>query len=330
MKIFVSIASYQDPLLETTIKSAVERAHKPNNLHFSICDQSSNPINIDSLLPNVKITYKHVKPIDSEGPCWARHKIQKAYDGEEFFLQIDSHMQFEDGWDSYLIKYIQKIQSESESSNILPIITCYPRAFDIIDLKSETFKLDNKDTSTQTIAYREDSLFLKGAFSRQIGATSQKEITHGYLIAAGCLFAPGSFVKDVPYDPNFYFYGEEISLMLRAFTRGYGIYHIAEVPIYHLYADISNLKRKLHWDEEEDSGRAIKWHEREEISINRLTQIIEGNIEGIYGLGSERNLSDYESLSGVDLKGRKINDKLKALTAEYVSSIPWQKPPFNS
>ena len=99
MKIFVSIASYQDPLLETTIKSAVERAHNPNNLHFSICDQSSNPINIDSLLPNVKITYEHVEPIDSEGPCWARHKIQKAYDGEEFFLQIDSHMQFEDGWD---------------------------------------------------------------------------------------------------------------------------------------------------------------------------------------------------------------------------------------
>ena len=66
------------------------------------------------------------------------------------------------------------------------------------------------------------------------------------------LFAPGAFVKEVPYDPEFYFYGEEISLMLRAFTRGFGIFHIPAVPIFHLYTDTSDLKGKLHWDEEED------------------------------------------------------------------------------
>ena len=68
------------------------------------------------------------------------------------------------------------------------------------------------------------------------------EITHGYLIAAGCLFTRGSFVKDVPYDQSLYFYGEELSIALRAFTRGYGIYHIPSTPIYHLYTDTSDLK----------------------------------------------------------------------------------------
>ena len=85
------------------------------------------------------------------------------------------------------------------------------------------------------------------------------EITHGYLIAAGCLFTRGSFVKDVPYDQSLYFYGEELSIALRAFTRGYGIYHIPSTPIYHLYTDTSDLKRKLHWDEDEDSLIYIEW-----------------------------------------------------------------------
>ena len=42
MSIFISIASYQDPLLESTVFSAINNADNPNNLVFGICDQSSN------------------------------------------------------------------------------------------------------------------------------------------------------------------------------------------------------------------------------------------------------------------------------------------------
>jgi GT2 family glycosyltransferase len=210
----------------------------------------------------------------------------------------------------------------------LPIISCYPRAFDILDFESKNFKLSDEDKNTHTIAYREDSLFLKDSFSRQIGATTETEITHGYLLAAGCLFAPGSFVTEVPYDPEFYFYGEEISLMLRAFTRGFGIFHIPAVPIFHLYTDTSDIKRRLHWDEEEDSGREIKWHEREEKSLNKLSKLIAGQIDGIYGLGTKRDLSDYEFLSGVDLKNKLVSNKTKAISAEFISTLSWKDSPF--
>ena len=49
MKIFISIASYQDPLLESTIRSAYEKSDVPKNLTFAICDQSSIPLNIESI-----------------------------------------------------------------------------------------------------------------------------------------------------------------------------------------------------------------------------------------------------------------------------------------
>ena len=40
MKIFISIASYQDPMLELTILNAYEKAKRPENLVFGVCDQS--------------------------------------------------------------------------------------------------------------------------------------------------------------------------------------------------------------------------------------------------------------------------------------------------
>ncbi len=47
MKIFISIASYQDPLLETTIRGAFDNADKPDNLFFGVCDQSSHAIDLE-------------------------------------------------------------------------------------------------------------------------------------------------------------------------------------------------------------------------------------------------------------------------------------------
>ena len=94
--------------------------------------------------------------------------------------------------------------------------------------------------------YRKDSLFSPGSFSRQIGMpTKNNDITHAILMAAGCIFAKGSFVKEIPYDPNYYFYGEELSMALRAFTNGYSFFHIPDVPLFHLYTDVSDLPRKL-------------------------------------------------------------------------------------
>ena len=119
-----------------------------------------------------------------------------------------------------------------------------------------------------------------------------------------------------------------MSLMLRAFTRGYGIFHIPDVPIFHLYTELSNIKRALHWDEEEDSHREIKWHDREKNSMKKLTDIIHGDVVGTYGLGKKRSLNDYISLSGIDLKKKKVINRDKALTAKYLSNHPWNISPF--
>ena len=166
MKIFISIASYQDPLLETTINSAYLNASSPENLIFGICDQSSKPIDVKIFNFYEQINYEHVDPKDSEGPCWARAKIQEMFNNEDFYLQIDSHMQFQNGWDSYLIDYINKIKMVDLKSHQHPIITCYPRAFEIESLEKNKFKLHHQDQKTHAISYRQDAMFIKNNFSR--------------------------------------------------------------------------------------------------------------------------------------------------------------------
>ena len=240
MSIFISIASYQDPLLVSTIFGAYGNAKNKDDLIFSICDQSDTPINVNDLSFVNQVRYEHVDPVFAKGPCWARHRAQSFYQGEDYFLQIDSHTQFSPNWDILFQEAFLEIESMGSSDNYFakPIITSYPRSFQVIDFDKGMFELNTGDPHTQVMTYREDSLFSRGSFSRQIGVpTKSAEITHAYLMAAGCIFTRGSFVDEIPYDPNYYFYGEELSMALRAFTHGFSFFHIPNVPLFHLYTD---------------------------------------------------------------------------------------------
>ena len=331
MSIFISIASYQDPLLVSTIYSAYQNANDKDALVFGVCDQSDNPDNILDIEFAKQIHYDHVDPLFAKGPCWARHRAQSFFQDEDYFLQIDSHTQFSPGWDEKFITELNKIESMGASDDYFakPIITSYPRSFEVLDFEKGLFRLNTGDKHTQVITYRKDSLFLKSSFSRQIGIPTRcLDITHAYLMAAGCIFVRGSFVKDIPYDGNYYFYGEELSMALRAFTHGYSFFHIPDVPLFHLYTDLSNIPRKLHWDPEDDKDRAIKWNELEKKSLDRLDDLFAGKIEDSMGLGEKRSLNDYANLSGIDLEQKKVLDIEKATESGFLESLDWKINPL--
>ena len=331
MSIFISIASYQDPLLVSTIFSAYENAENKNDLIFSICDQSDNTIDINGVTFSDQIHYDHVDPLFSKGPCWARHRAQSFFNEEDFFLQVDSHTQFAPEWDSIFIKQLEKISANQEIDEYFkkPIITSYPRSFKVLDFEKGLFELNTGDKHTQVITYRKDSLFLKGSFSRQIGIpTKHTDITHAILLAAGCIFTKGAFIKEIPYDPNYYFYGEELSLAMRAFTNGYSFFHIPDVPLFHLYTDTSDIPRKLHWDPEDDQKRAVKWTELDKKSLNRLDDLFADKVEEPLSLGKERSLEDYALISGIDLKNNLVLDIEKATESSFLESLDWKINPL--
>ncbi len=330
MKIFISIASYQDPLLKNTIQDAFNKAQNKSALVFGICDQSNREISLDDLEFKEQIRYEHVEALLSRGPCWARARIQALFNNEDFYLQIDSHTLFDENWDQKLIDALLTIEKRGNISSYhkKPFITGYPRGFGFNETLQK-YEKESSDKNVQPIGYRKDSLFLRGRFSRQIGlVTNIHDFTHGYLLAAGCLFSRGSLVKEIPYDHNYYFYGEEISLMLRLFTNGYSAFHMADMPVFHLYTNHETIDRPLHWSPEEDKDRIIKWHQLEEKSILRLDELVKGaKLEG-FGLGNKRSLNEYKTLSGVDLVEKKVVDEDRSTTSKFFEEVNWKDGPL--
>ena len=83
----------------------------------------------DMLLHVCKVRTLKMSHLEAAGPCWARHIAQALWQGEDFVLQIDSHMRFRPGWDAYLIEMLGSCPSGQQS-----ILTTYPIGYELPDL----------------------------------------------------------------------------------------------------------------------------------------------------------------------------------------------------
>lgn len=326
-KIFISIASYQDPLLLETLYSAYKNAENKDFLIFGVCEQADTGIDIGSIKFKNQIKYELMDPVMAKGACWARARIQKFFSNEDYFLQIDSHTIFAKGWDKILLNYHEWLE-KCLQNNI--VITGYPRGFKPNN-ELTSFELNTAYKETLGITFREEKLFEDGYYSVQKSFPANTKLpAKGLLIAAGFLFAKREFVNAIPYDPKFYFNGEELSIALRLYTNGWDVVHIPRVPLWHLYTDVENLIRKLHWNPEDEEHRAIKWVELDKFSKSRLGDLINGKLKPPFGLGQNRSIKSFGMLAGIDLKNKKIVNENIATNSFCFKEIQSDIEPFDS
>lgn len=308
--IFVSIASYCDPMLPFTLNNAYHTANFPANLHFGIVDQSASDERLmpDSEIPSPQYRYVHIDPRDARGPCWARAVAMTLYDGQDWFFQIDSHMLFDQGWDERLIA------AAMQCAEINPkcIISNYPNAFEMVDGLPK-----RKPVTQQVLAHvlARDAQFEDGhpVLKFQAIPVARDTSVIGFHVGAGCLFARGTFAAEIPYDPHIYFHGEEQSVAARAYTHGWDIFHVAGMPVYHLYdSGGDDAPRARHWNEAHDKQRQVRWWELEARSKSRVHDLLCGRQDlGIYGLGKKRSLADYARFCGIDYTARTLGEKAR-------------------
>lgn len=326
-KIFISVASYQDPLLLETLCSAYENAANKDALVFGVCEQADNGIDIQSINFKNQIKYELLDPVMAKGPCWARARVQQLMTDEEYFLQIDSHTIFTKNWDKILLNYHSWLEKCLENNFV---ITGYPRGFKP-NKELTSFELNTAYKETLGITFREKRMFEDGYYSMQKSFPADTKLpARGLLIAGGFIFAKKVFVTLIPYDPKFYFHGEELSVALRLYTNMWDVVHIPRIPLFHLYTDVENMIRKLHWDPEDEKDRAIKWNELDKLSKSRLGQLINQKLEPPFGLGSLRSIRDFGALSGVDLINKKIVDEDVATRSFCFEEIQSKTEPFHS
>lgn len=305
--IFVSLAAYRDPLLFFTLRDAVEKAARPALLRFGVVDQNDadQRAGIAALPFARQVRYVHVHPDDTQGVSWARSLAFSLYDGEPFVLQVDSHTCFEPGWDDNLRGQHASLLARSAK----PVISTYPYRFDFVDGKP-TYKPSEGKTALVLRPHPDTPLGVDGVVLRFIGRhLFTDDPVAGCHIAAGFFFCDGRFVEEVPYDPFLYFHGEEQSLSVRAFTRGWDIFHTTWTPLYHLYKEANVAHEGHHWHGEADARRSFSGAYLTERSRQRLARLLCGDgLPGAYGLGTGRGMDAFRALSGIDYANRIVTD----------------------
>jgi hypothetical protein len=299
-KIFIQIASYRDPQLIPTIKSALKNADKPENLVFGICRQyhpEDGFDNLDEYKSDKRFRILDIPYLESKGVCWARNQVQQLYKKEKYTLQIDSHMRFEKGWDTEYIKMIKQLQKKGHKK---PLLTGYVSSFDPDN--------DPQGRVNEPWQMAFDRFIPEGAVfflpeTIPNWQTMTEPVTSRFYSAHFC-FTLGEFSNEVQHDPEFYFHGEEISIAARAYTHGYDLFHPHKVLIWHEYTRKGRVKQ---WDDDKE------WGKKNEICHKKNRQLFgmdgessEGVDFGKYGFGTERTLMDYEKYSGLLFERRAI------------------------
>ncbi|WP_130472648.1 GlcNAc-transferase family protein [Candidatus Magnetaquicoccus inordinatus] len=307
--IFVSIASYRDRECAATIADLFAKAAHPERLALGVLwqiDRDRDGSAYTQILCRAEqVRGEVVAASRSRGPCWARHWIQsRFYAGEDFYLQIDSHMRFEAAWDVTLLQMWHNCPAHK------PVLSTLPPPYNPPDeriatglpfIRAERFKSDGNlvqrsgtlDPAMQLSSPR-PSAFLSAAF----------------------IFAEKSMLSEVPYDPYLYFYGEELTLAVRLWTHGYDFFVPNQIVVYHNYG---LQERARHWDDHPG-----EWWRLQQLSQQRRLHLLgmepssdPSVIQEMdsYSLGNERSVAEYERYADIDLNRRKIG--VRALDGRF-------------
>lgn len=301
--IFVQIASYRDKELLPTLRDIVSKSSGNNQLNFGIMWQKDDTETIEefSKMHNVRVMSCDWK--DSRGLGWARSNIQSLYKDEDYTLQLDSHHRFLDNWDDILIDMFENLTDKSPK----PLLTAYASGYDPLNDKSligQPCRIMPHDfKKSGTIWFNPNPIPNYKDLNGPINAR---------LVSGHYFFTTGKHCKEYVYDPDMYFAGDEICLSVRSYTLGYDLYHPHVNIVWHHYG---RLDRAKHWNDHSDSNKnksvvEKSWMERDIYSKRRIRKLLteeDNDIDlGIYGLGKERSIEEYETYSGIDFKNKRI------------------------
>ena len=310
--IFVQIAAFRDKELIPTLADLFDKANEPENLHVCVCWQHSEKDvwdkidNFSQWGDNIEII--DINADDSKGVCWARNLIQQKYKSEDFTLQLDSHHRFVEGWDTELKNEILQLQLQGYKK---PLLTGY--------ITSYHPSLPKKDWGQEPWQMMFDRFTPDGVVFFSPAPIpdwkSKKSPIPARFYSAHFCFTLGKFCTEVPHDPRYYFHGEEITIGVRAYTKGYDLFHPHKIIAYHEFT--RDYRPDKHWDTYSDWGN----HNENTYRLMKELLGIDGESctkkekYGKYGIGKDRSIADWENYAGIRFLDR-------ALQQETIDGVP--------
>lgn len=239
--IYLSVVSFRDEFCTETLKEAFNKAKNPDNLFIGLVQQNcegekcrrGNKVGPDPDCYNLfcssttgkkycndgQLRLLKMKETSSLGPYMARYFASKLWMGEQWYMQIDSHMSFIQNWDALSIQMLAQAPSDKPVISHLP-----PPMTSNLQEKIEiaASRLCGPIFATSDI---------EGQIVRLEGSYNYDRVKidiprFAPFVAAGYLIAHSGMLRDVPFDPflPYLFLGEEILLSARLWTSGYDIF----------------------------------------------------------------------------------------------------------
>ena len=305
--IFIALASYCEPELVDTINSCLEKARNPENLRFGICHQfdNSDPLIdencLDQFSQDKRFRYVVYDHKDSEGGCWARNIAQQLYLDENYTLQIDTHTQMVESWDTILIEMMDSLPSQK------PLITQFPPLYTIDDGNYDFHHIDDLSQVNSGVAVEWHQDGWLHHTQKLIPENNTHFPRQTRFLSGAFVFTLGQWVKDVMQDDKHFYTGEEYALALRSYTHGYDLFDPNQIVAWHRGHPQANRK---YWNDDAHKDSA----EKHNIGVRRLRLLTDGDPDnelGQFGLGKERTLDDYYQFSGIDCINKTISDAAK-------------------
>lgn len=310
--IFIQIAAYRDAELLPTLRDCVAQASDARRLRFGICWQRAGEETLGEFAEDARVRVFELPAERSRGVCWARQQTQAMFCDEEYTLQLDSHHRFVQGWDELLVQMLEGLR---RSGYAKPLLTSYTPIYDPAN--------DPGGRTQEPFRLRFNGFSPDGPFSVMPETMdeyrSQTMPEPARFFSAHFAFTVGEFCREIPYDPKLYFFGEEPSMAMRAYSQGYDLFHPHRVVVWHHYGRENSPR---HWADHR------RWYFRNELSMQRFRRLVEEGQGGVsgeqsslspYGLGSLRGLRDYELYTGVSFE-------LRGATTHAMKALPPPEP----
>nr|BDC16454.1 glycosyltransferase [Sicyoidochytrium minutum DNA virus] len=309
--IFVSVPAYRDDECQHTITDIFHKAKYPERIYVGVVQQikfkHENCFN-DCDECKRRIETGQIKVIEydfseARGPCQARHQASTMWSGQEYYMQIDSHTNFEPDWDVTLMEELALTRDPKA------IIGSYPPTdTQIAEIKQSKFK--KTPMMCGGGKFTKEGLPKISATLVEIPDDHKRSILVPF-VGANLMVMPYQALFDCPFDPylSFLFFGEEILLSARLWTSGYNFYAPRKSFCSHHYgregkpkfsSDIPGFGRckKL-------VAERVKYITR----INTDPELVHPDYRReveLYGLGKERSIEDFWKFAGVDFDLKRV------------------------
>jgi len=338
--VYLSVVSFRDEFCPATLMEAFAKAKNPEKLFVGLVQQNCEDKCRSGILDNNKmvdvkpdadcyllfcssqvgkkycneghIRLLRMKESESLGPYLARYFASKLWNGEQWYMQIDSHMTFLQDWDASSIQMLRAAPSEK------PVISHYPPPH-TANLVEKSNVAAPRLCGPKFATGSDESQIVRLEGSYYYDSVKLDTPRFAPFVAAGYLVAHSDILREVPYDPflPYIFMGEEILFSARLWTSGYDIFSPTHSLLGHHY--VRNNKPKfwesvhrafsfgiwdpLHMLVRERVKNQLGYPEaaKDMIKPKSLFTAVEQ-----YSMGTSRSLDDYLQIVGLNMNTKEV------------------------